>query len=101
MKRYDGRQIIMGLSGRTDLPPYAIESAISTELRPRPEFTYFNATIRVHGLRQVAPTLVIADAVGHTAFLIRRSTGMSYKPITTVGSLVLYAPSNRIQGSSR
>lgn len=92
MKRYDGRPIIVGLSGRTDLPPYSIESAIDSELRPRPQFIYFNATIRVPGLRQAAPTLVIANAVGHTAVLIRHSTGMVYKQIATVGSLALYAP---------
>lgn len=92
MKRYDGRHMIIGLSGRTDLPPYALESAIGSELQPRPKFIYFNATIQVRGLRQPAPTLVIANAVGHTPFLIRHSTGMAYKQIATVSSLALYAP---------
>jgi hypothetical protein len=100
MKRYDGRPIIVGLSGRTDLPPYSIESAIDSELRPRPQFIYFNATIRVPGLRQAAPALVIANAVGHTAVLIRHSTGMVYKQIATVSSLALYAPVGAGHGPS-
>jgi hypothetical protein len=54
----------------------------------------------VPGSRQAAPTLVIANAVGHTAVLIRHSTGMVYKQIATVSSLALYAPVGAGHGPS-
>ncbi len=95
MRRFEGHPMNIGLSGRTNLPPYAIESALITALRPRPQFIYFNASIPVPGFRQKAPTLVIGNATNQATYLIRHSTGEHYNKIATVGSLNIYAPLGR------
>jgi len=95
MRRFEGHPMNIGLSGRTNLPPYAIESALITALRPRPQFIYFNASIPVPGFRQKAPTLVIGNATNQSTYLIRHSTGEHYNKIATVGSLNIYAPLRR------
>ena len=99
MSRFHGRPIIIGLSGRTNLPPYAIESALITALRPRPQFIYFNASIRVPGVRQAAPEWVIANAIPSRTTLIRKSTHLRYNKVATVGSLAIYVPAMSTAGN--
>ena len=92
MHRFNGRPMIIGLSGRTNLPPYAIESALMSVLHPRPEFIYFNASIPVPGFCNKTPTLVIGNDIESSTYLIRQSTGEHFNRIATVGSLNIYAP---------
>ncbi|MGC8541306.1 MAG: glycosyltransferase family 39 protein [Phycisphaerae bacterium] len=99
MSRFDGRPIIIGLSGRTNLPPYAIESALIIALRPRPQFIYFNASIRVPGVRQAAPEWVIANANSSRTKLIRKSTHLRYHKVATLGSLAIYVPAMSTAGN--
>ncbi|MGC9260052.1 MAG: hypothetical protein ACP5I8_08260 [Phycisphaerae bacterium] len=89
MQRFQGQSLCIGLH-RLILPPYAIESILLSTLRPRPKFTYFNASISVYGVPEVNPNLVISGPGPH--LLIHRATGTTYTRIARFGALDVYAP---------
>jgi hypothetical protein len=97
MRRYQGGKITIGIMGRPNLPPFALEEAMMAALHPMPTFIYVNTTIHIAGYRQPSPNVIFANADSHRPVVINHATGRRYQRIASFDSMAIYAPLRRIR----